>query len=47
MIANDITWRMRVACWISKVTRTHVHEHVHAPGPHINIEARARLRTEK
>jgi hypothetical protein len=24
-------WRMRVACWISKPTRTHAHAQTHAP----------------
>jgi hypothetical protein len=33
---NYVTiWRLPVACWISKATRTHVHEHTHATGlPH-------------
>jgi hypothetical protein len=36
---NDVTtWRMRVACWISKVTCTQAHAHAHAPG---NTRARA------
>jgi hypothetical protein len=34
---NDvITWRVRVACWISKVTCTNGHEHAHAPVTHMH-----------
>ena len=30
---NDVTiWRIRIACWISKVTCTYAHAHSHAPG---------------
>ena len=31
-VTNDVTiWRIRVACWISKATRTYAHAHAHAP----------------
>jgi hypothetical protein len=36
---NDVTiWRIRVACWISRTTRTHAHEHAHTYGhPHTHV----------
>ena len=38
---NDVTiWRIRVACWLSKVTCTYAHSHAHALGL-----ARARAHT--
>jgi len=24
------TWRMRIACWITKATHTHIHTHTHS-----------------
>ena len=38
---NDVTtWRIRVACWISKATCTYAHERAHAPGnPHARTHA--------
>ena len=38
---NDVTtWRIRLACWISKATRTLVLPDAHAPGhPHLGIRA--------
>ena len=40
---HDVTiWRIRVACWISKATRTDAHAHVYAPGyPHARMHAHA------
>ena len=40
---NDNTiWRMRVACWISKATRSHAHAYSSAPSfPHTHARARA------
>ena len=32
-------WRMRVACWISRVTRANAHAHAHTPEhPHTRRE---------
>ena len=39
---NDVTWRIRVACWISKATCTYAHAHAHAPVyPHTRTHAQA------
>ena len=41
---NDVTiWRIRVACWISKATRTHTHAHAHTPK---HTHARSHTHTE-
>jgi hypothetical protein len=42
-VIHDVTkWRIRVACWISKATRTDAHAHVYAPGyPHARMHAHA------
>jgi hypothetical protein len=41
---NDITtWRIRVACWISKATCTYAHWPAHAPGyPHTSTRTHAK-----
>jgi hypothetical protein len=41
---NDVTWRIRVQCWISKVTCTHARACTHAPG-HKHESACARAHT--
>ena len=42
-VTNDVTiWRIRVACWMSKATCTHLHAHSHAPG-HTHARTHAHL----
>jgi hypothetical protein len=42
---DDVTiWRIPVACWISKATRTRTHAHTHVPG---HTHTRARVYTHK
>ena len=44
---NDVTiWRIRIACWISKIIRTHAHAHAHAPG-HPYTHVRTQLHTQQ
>ena len=39
---NDVTWRIRVACWISKAICTYPHAQAHAPKyPHAHTNAQA------
>ena len=51
MVEPEVTiWRVRVASWISKATRTHAHAHAHAPGhlqTHTHANARVHTNTRK
>jgi hypothetical protein len=45
---NDVTiWRIRVACRISKATRTYAHAHVHSPGTHMHARRHKHARTDQ
>ena len=40
---NYVTiWRIRVACWISKTTRSHTQSHAHAPG-HLRMHTQTNI----
>ena len=45
---NDVTtWRIRVACWISKATRTYTHAHAHALVTHMHASTHTHAITDQ